>query len=273
MTFYIRLYFTIALLLRLSFAQGPPPTNSRCHSDWIDNDNVGGTCKCELGDLTKCSQSDLGTCNGRDLLSASELMTGHETEGCTEANAGCDSCFLWFDKVCNCLKDGCPDSPATHSWIRLPDGKITSKRRMAGILELSSEEPWEWGQSIASPEQVLVINSVKARKQEQIHMHVCEARTGKPGGVRELLGGLQKSDYGTLKQVKNQEDWWCRAQSSPNTHITNVISDIKSKVTKNPGCSNLIGAAVLTDSTGYKWVCLTTGLGSTQGQFCAANEG
>lgn len=272
MGFYIRLYFAIALFLGLLSAQGPPPAKPHCHSDWIQNDQLSDKCACELGDPTVCSKMDLGTCNGKDLLSTSELMTGHQTEGCTEANAGCDSCFLWFNKVCTCLKDGCVDSPTTHSWIQLPDGKLTSKQRMAGILELSSEEPWEWGQSLASSSQALVINSVKARKQEQIHMHICEARTGKPGGVRELLGGLRRSDYGSLTQVKNQGDWWCRVEDKKNTPITNVISDIKSKVTKNPGCSNLIGAAVLTDTNDYKWVCLTTGLGSTQGQFCAPGE-
>ena len=267
MTFYMRLYFAITLFLGLSSAQGPASPATHCHSDWIENDDLRPTCTCELGDATKCSPRDLGTCSGKALISASELMDGHGNEGCTEANAGCNSCFLWFDKVCTCLKNGKCDESPSGLWIQLNDGKITTKQRMPGILELASEEPWEWGQSLATSSQALVINSVKTRHQEQIHMHVCEAKPGKPG-IREILGDLKRPDYGTLQQVKNRE-WMCRVQSTKNTPITGVTRDIRAKTLKDPGCSNLVGAAVVTDTYGYTWMCLTTGLGSTQGEFCA----
>lgn len=126
-------------------------------------------------------------------------------------------------------------------------------------LDITTEEPWDWGQTLAHPSKALVINSVKTRKQEQIHMHICPVRTGKPAGIRKFLGGLPTSEYATLTQVKDREDWWCRVQKNPNTPITGVLGNIQS-MAQQPGCKDLIGAAVLTGINDYKWVCITTAL-------------
>ena len=259
-----RSYLLLAFLTAFSIAQ--PLGDNHCHSDWIENDDLHPSCVCEVGNSGTCHPRSLGTCNTQALTSKSELESGHGNEGCTEANYGCNSCYLWFDSVCNLLKDGKYDHSPSGLWVRLNDGKVTSKKRMPGILELSSEEIWEWGQTLADSSHALVINSVKARKQEQIHMHVCDVKTGSKG-VRDILGDLKRSDYTDLTKVP-KHNWLCRVEAKKYAPITGVTADIKGKTLKDGDCANLIGAAVLTDSHDYTWMCLTTGLGSTQGDFC-----
>ncbi|KAJ5771936.1 hypothetical protein N7520_002465 [Penicillium odoratum] len=147
------------------------------------------------------------------------------------------------------------------SFIRLTDGKITSKKRMPGILQLQSDEPWEWGQTLADwqdENHALVINSEKARKQEQVHMHVCPVFAGSTNPprrpVQDTLSDLTRSDYTSLKAVPGR-DWLCKVEPTKYAHFKGVTSEIQSKTASLPdGCKCLVGAAVVVDKRDYTWL-------------------
>lgn len=263
--FCIKVCLVLTLALGTCSAQGPPP-DTHCHSDWIQNDDLT-KCDCDAGSAT-CQPCDLGTCNTTPLTSTSLLKQSHCNEGCTEANWGCDSCFLWFTSVCNCVKrNNCPHSP-NGLWIRLNDELLSTTKRVPGILELTSEEPWEWGQTLYDGEtQALVINSVKSRKQEQIHFHICDGKL-QPGDPKFVLGALDYAKYQALAPVPGHPHWLCRVQSTKGAPISGVTDDIRTQTANGGPCSRLVGAAVFMDSHDRTWACLTTGLESTQGTFC-----
>ncbi|KAJ5167460.1 uncharacterized protein N7482_006241 [Penicillium canariense] len=190
----------------------------------------------------------------------------HCNEGCTEANWGCDSCYLWFDSVCNCVRTGNCDS--SGPWIRLNDELLSTTQRVAGILNLNSEEPWRWGQTLYKrATQALALNSVRTRKQEQIHFHICDGKL-QPGDPKFVLGALNYANHKSLAPVPGHPHWMCRVQSTAGADIDDVTADIKTQTVKGGACSDLVGAAVLTDSHDRTWVCLTTGFESAQGAFC-----
>ncbi|OKO89222.1 hypothetical protein PENSUB_13857 [Penicillium subrubescens] len=263
--FCIKICLILFWALETCSAQGPAPDN-HCHSDWIQNNNLT-KCDCDQGSAT-CQQCDLGTCNNTPLTSTSKLKQSYCNEGCAEANWGCDSCYLWFNSVCNCVRHkNCPSSPS-GLWIRLNDELLSTTQRVPGILELTSEEPWDWGQTLYDREtQALVINSVKSRKQEQIHFHICDGKL-QVGDPKFVLGALNYADYQAPASVPGHPHWLCRVQSAKDVPISGVTDDIRTLTANGGPCSKLVGAAVLMDSHDRTWACLTTGIESTQGSFC-----
>lgn len=264
--FHIRVYLILTLVLETCSAQGPALADNHCHSNWIQNNDLT-KCDCDVGTAT-CQQCSLGTCNNNALTSTSMLKPSHCNEGCTEANWGCNSCFLWFKSVCNCLKNGnCLASPS-GLWIRLNIELLSTTQRVPGILDLNSEEPWDWGQTLYDrPTQALVLNSVKSRQQEQIHFHICDGKL-QPGDPKFVLGALNYAQYQAPAPVPGYPNWLCRVQSTAGALIQGVTADIKKQTANGGDCSNLVGAAVLTDSHDRTWSCLTIGFQSAQGAFC-----
>jgi hypothetical protein len=262
--FNINICLVLTLALRSCSAQGPA---KHCHSDWIQNDDLHN-CDCDPGSATTCQNCDLGGCNGIPLTSTSQLKKSHCYEGCTEANWGCNSCFLWFESVCNCVQTGNCKSSSSGLWIRLNKELLSTTQRVPGILELTSEEPWDWGQTLYDRgTQALVINSVKTRKQEQIHFHICDGKL-QPGAPKFILGALDYQKFQKPTQVPGHPHWLCRVESAKDTPISGVTADIRTQTATGGPCSKLVGAAVLVDSHDRTWTCLTTGIESTQGIFC-----
>ncbi|CEJ60215.1 hypothetical protein PMG11_08798 [Penicillium brasilianum] len=269
--FNIKICLVLTLALRSCSAQGPAAAK-HCHSEWIQTNDLKN-CNCDEGSSTTCQECDLGNCNGIALTSTSKLKKPHCYEGCTEANWGCDSCFLWFKSVCNSVQKGIQSGKYKPSpsglWIRLNEELLSTTQRTPGILELTSEEPWDWGQTLYDRgTQALVINSVKTRKQEQIHFHICDGKQ-QPGDPKFILGAL---NYAKFQQkpikVPGHPNWLCRVESAKDTPISGVTADIRTQTATGGPCSKLVGAAVLVDSHDRTWMCLTTGIGSTQGIFC-----
>ncbi|KAJ6119537.1 hypothetical protein N7523_003817 [Penicillium sp. IBT 18751x] len=237
-----------------------------CKSAWIQGIDVG-SCNCVSGTSSTCKPCALGQCGQTALSSSSHLNPKACGQGCVDANMDCDSCYIWFDQVCTCVKAGtCKTSwtptSTNPAWVLLPAGDLISTTQlMPGILELNSDEPWQFGQSQYSRKsQALAINSVFRRTQEQIHVHVCPANTMTQG----VLDNLNPANFQKMSQV-NGYPWLCRAAAFP---IKDVTYDIQAQI-KNPMfCKDYIGAAVVDDNKGRTWACVTTDAQGTQAIFC-----
>lgn len=234
-----------------------------CKSEWIATLNVG-SCTCVSGKDPKCQSCPL-QCGGNSF---SKLIDCGK--GCSDTNMACDSCFIWFDQVCNCVKSGnCQHSPTTPAWMLLapgtPDAVISTTQQMSGILELNSDVPWDWGQSILSRRsQALVINSVLRRSQEQIHIHVCQALQS----MQTKLGTLRHQDFQKMTAVPNDHALLCRAEQDEATPITRVMADIQQQIA-SAACKDYVGAAVVVDDHNRAWACVTTDTRLTQDAFCS----
>jgi hypothetical protein len=208
----------------------------------------------------------MGQCNIAGLHSVSKLKACDQ--GCIDANQPCDNCFLWFNSLCKCQKNGnCPTFTSNPEWVKIASGKlISTTQKTPGILELQSEAPWQYGQSdLDRQNKALTINSVKTRTEEQIHVHVCPVKEV----VQRILASQNYAKFPKLAPIMLPvpEPWLCKVNPKKGQDISGVTADLQAEI-KKAKCKDFIGAAVVVDSNDRTWACVTTDDQPTQYTFC-----
>ena len=196
---------------------------------------------------------------------------------CTSVqNKDCDACGVWLSSLCLCEKfpSSCVWQHATgESWVQLARKNLaTPNQPIHNILSLQTHQSlamtgWDFGQLKYDPtSQGLAINPVRTVTQDQVHMHICPFNSD----MRTFLTKMSTasiSTYKTLTQIKldpqfvqgNPPTMWCFASQTKNNPIKgNLMYDaINSVLQMNNVCNYNVAAAVMRDSNGYTWGCVT----------------
>ncbi|KAL2833955.1 hypothetical protein BJY01DRAFT_259763 [Aspergillus pseudoustus] len=279
-----RILFRTLILLGAYLTQGT--TAADCTSHDIETQSVG-SCTCGGGDAdctTQCdaTQSASG-CPYTTILSQLHLddCSGH----CTlDKNRRCKSCWIWFNALCSCYQNGCEKSSSSGSfWIQIDRHLLTTNEPIPNILELQkhsllSQYGWDFGQTqkISDPSsQALVINSAHSITENQIHMHTCPINNDMLKALTDLSTNPGPAKFNTLTSLSlpgppGVSQVYCRAMQQKDTPVggQQVSTDINE--VKGKECEYYVGAAVIRDSNGYTWDCITADSQSTEyHRFCA----
>ncbi|KAE8375525.1 hypothetical protein BDV26DRAFT_294996 [Aspergillus bertholletiae] len=213
------------------------------------------------------------------------------SDGCVTANLNCDTCFIYFGGLCECLKGTATSCRKSGNWWMLNSHTIiTSSQRIPGILQVGTDNGgWQLGQTILkegttsiSPKVklsrkygTLSLNSVLVRDQEQVHIHLCENTNSQ---LRKYLSSsaVKRSNYQTMKAIPTtlpgypSDSIHCQAsqsKSDSNIDVAKITSDYLKTVTS--GCDmDHVGNGLITDDDDYSWVCVTTQQSSGEQLFC-----
>ncbi|KAL5366528.1 hypothetical protein BJX96DRAFT_161117 [Aspergillus floccosus] len=271
------------IILSLFLTQGAVAPD--CSSHDVETNNVG-QCTCSGGGDTCNTQCDAGQsssgCPGTVIQSQLFLddCKGHCT---SDTNHRCQSCWIWFNALCSCYKNGgCAQSSQTPPfWIQLNGNLLTTNEPIPSILELQqhpslSRFGWDFGQTVTNPDsQALVINSAHSITENQIHMHTCPKNNDMVRALTALSTNPGPAAFGTLTSIPlpgpaGVEPVWCRVSQQKNTAVDGkTVSDDINQI-MGSRCKFYVGAAVVRDTNGYTWDCITADSKSTEyGRFCA----
>ncbi|CEN60908.1 hypothetical protein ASPCAL07579 [Aspergillus calidoustus] len=261
-----------------------------CSSQDIETQSVS-SCTCGGGDdvcMTQCdaTQSASSFCPFTTISSQLHLddCDGHCT---SDKNRRCKSCWIWFNALCSCYQNSnCEKSSNTGSffWIQLNRHLLTTNAPIPSILDLQTKHSalapfgWEFGQTqkISDPaSQALVINSAHSITENQIHMHTCPVNSEMLKRLTELSTNPGPAHFSNLVSVtlpgpSGVLPVYCRTMQQKDTPVEGkqVSGDINEVMQKE--CKYYVGAAVMRDSNGYTWDCITADSQSTEyHRFCA----
>ncbi|KAL7922736.1 hypothetical protein ACQKWADRAFT_320674 [Trichoderma austrokoningii] len=268
-----------------------------CKSNAIQNKDVSG-CICQ-GHLNLCSVSKpfCQTC-GLDIEKRN--TNSHSpvcAPGCTDNDAPCSGCGIWFSTLCNRIKDclkgkACDASGKVEPngkmvWMYLPGGDeplITTTDLLPGILEMADhptiyKDAFNFAQEpkhFDVERKALVLNSVRSRTMEQFHIHVCNRPTA---GFPRALARLDTATLNPSKTLveippKNKDDprLWCMGVAQgkgPVTGFVEAIEELLHRGGKNPICRGRAGAAVIQDNKKRRWGCVTDNREGPLPYFCS----
>lgn len=274
-----------------------------CSSDQISRMDVATGCDCATNfPSTNCGACPLHSCGSPPMVITPKGELSTCDHGCVNSNNECDDCFIWFNSLCSCVKrlengdntdcipsEDLSQGPPNHAiWMLLNSRTlITTTKRVPGILQLDqvkdSDGGFRLGQQVLQQKKkftrrtgALALNSVATRKEEQIHIHVCDIQTSK---LRNFLTTLKRTKYNKLSSVTLPTKFplgsamSCRVSSAPGA-IIDVARDVnnylQSTVAKAPQyCDQYyVGAGVITDKHDYSWACVTTGTKAAEELFC-----
>ncbi|KAH6893009.1 hypothetical protein B0T10DRAFT_604280 [Thelonectria olida] len=235
-------------------------------------------------DVEKCICKDKPTgCLGGQCDVCNPVLTSTKNtlscgQGCHQSEEDCEGCGLWFHTLCDCLKGTTPCVPsstikkgAQPVWVHLIGGPtveplITTTELIPGILEMSHrkrDEGWYFAHTRWLPDhQALALNSVRVRKQEQVHIHMCHRNATTS---RELTG-LDAAQYPSLRPLPHDEEMWCLATSGTLNRFATTVNDFLGSHKKI--CPQRVGAGVIQDGNGNTWGCVTTNTAGPISRFC-----
>jgi hypothetical protein len=161
---------------------------------------------------------------------------------------------------------------------------LTTNAPIPSILDLQTKHSalaefgWDFGQTqkISDPTtQALVINSAHSITENQIHMHTCLVNPDMLNALNDLSTNPGPAHFSNLVSVKLPSPSgvlpvYCRAVQQQDTPVKGkqVSEDITEVMQKE--CKYYVGAAVMRDSKGYTWDCITADSQSTEyHRFCA----
>jgi hypothetical protein len=204
--------------------------------------------------------------------------------GCTDDEAECAGCGLWFSSVCRCVKEGkCwPSGPiqpggAPVWFVTKPttageDVLITTNELLPGIVEMSRRDSaqhdmgWRHAQEhYNSSSQALAINSYRVRTEEQVHIHICNKRNTTTIG---LLNRSQLPSVGHLVQIAEDANLHCLWRDSGGS-LTSFASSLGDFFNAHPqDCWARIGAGIIRDDNNRIWGCATNNTKGPLEYFC-----
>ncbi|KAL3487202.1 hypothetical protein BJX62DRAFT_246170 [Aspergillus germanicus] len=261
-----------------------------CTSHEIETQSVG-SCTCGGGDTACMPQCDATqSASGCPFTTIRTQVFLDDCDGhCTQdTNRRCKSCYIWFNALCSCYQNpgSCEQSKSAGSfWIQINRQLLTSNEAIPSILDLQTKHHslapygWDFGQSskISDPNsQALVINSAHSITENQIHMHTCSINNDMLKALTDLSNsGPAKFTQLTQTQLPGPpgvqvDPVYCRAVQQKDTAVSGkqVSDDIDEVMLKE--CKYYVGAAVMRDTNGYTWDCITADSQSTEyKRFCA----
>lgn len=267
-----------------------------CKSNEIQHKDV---LKCNCQDHSdKCPA--LTNCNPICNLSIDNRKTKSCVPGCTDADAPCKGCGLWFSTLCNHIKDclkgkACDASGKVQQngpmvWMYLPGGNeplITTTDRLAGIEEMADhptiyKDAFNFAQDpkhFEPDSRALVLNSVRARTMEQFHIHKCfRPTTASPRALARLdkaPPNLTKKLVEILPKGPKEPRLWCMSVAKGQGAVTGFVEAIEElfhRGGKDPVCKGRAGAAVIQDNNQRRWGCVTDNQQGPLPYFCAGHN-
>lgn len=258
---------------------------SICTSKRIFDNHVG---KCSCRDFT--TSTSAMHCNKKCMVSGS---CGSEPAGfslancngdCTSsANSDCDACGIWLHSLCECLQGlaHCTESNP-GGWWRLNQNLATPNQPIPNILDLQMHPnlarlAWDFGQTVADLSTTgLAINPARTVTQDQVHMHICPVNSNMQGALAKLT----YQSYSSLKPVRLNgafsmfangapNKMWCQVAQSKTSNIagSDVDKAISSVLGMQGICNYQVAAAMIKDSNGYTWACVTADRGDAEHRF------
>ncbi|KAK7182870.1 uncharacterized protein CC84DRAFT_519668 [Paraphaeosphaeria sporulosa] len=264
---------------------------------WQIGADTCGTADIASGAVTGCecapsfNDSGCNPCTDKYCNDASLFGNLHTCEiGCTSDNINCNACYLYFNGVCRCVKNTALDciNKGGDWWLLNSHTLISTQKQIPGVLQLHSDNKgWELGQMLLGSTGItlppggnavtrktgtLAVNSVHARTEEQIHIHVCD-NPNSP--LRRYLSGIDPTTYTSLTTLPTsfanfpQGTVHCQASKTPGEtmNVAEITAQYLNTVTK-PCDKSYVGAGVIFDSRDYTWGCLTTTGHSGEDLFC-----
>ncbi|EPS26528.1 hypothetical protein PDE_01465 [Penicillium oxalicum 114-2] len=136
---------------------------------------------------------------------------------------------------------------------------------------------WDFGQSVADLSTTgLAINPARTVTQDQVHMHICPVNPN----MQSALAKLSYQTYFTLNPVQLNGPFsifangapnkmWCQVTPSKTSAITGTeVEKAIDSVLNMPGvCSYQVAAAMIKDTNGYTWACVTADRGDAEHRF------
>lgn len=265
-----------------------------CKSKEIQDRDVS-KCICQ-GHPDNCPA--LTNCKPICSLSIDNRKTKSCAPGCTDNDAECRGCGIWFSTLCNHIKDclkgkACDASgPVTPTggmvWMYLPGGDeplFTTTDRLAGIVEMA-EHPTIYRDAFNFAQEskhfdpaknALVLNSVRARTMEQFHIHKCFRPTASsPRALARLdkaTPNLTKKLVEILPKKPNEPRLWCMSVANGAvTGFVEAIEDLFHRGGKDYVCKGRAGAAVIQDNKQRRWGCVTDNQQGPLPYFCSGHN-
>lgn len=268
-----------------------------CKSDEIEHKNVLN-CNCQGHlDLCPASMPLCKTCGFDIQYRKTKSHSPACIPGCTDNDATCSGCGIWFSTLCNHLKDclkgkACDASGPVITngpmvWVYLPGGNeplFTTTDRLPGILEMADhpiiyKDAFNFAQDpkyFDPSSRALVLNSVRSRTMEQFHIHKCfRPTTGSPRALARL-DKAKANPTKTLEEIlpKGKDDprLWCMSVTKgPVTDFVQAIEELLHRGGTDPICRGLAGAAVIQDNHQRRWGCVTDNQQGPLPYFCAGH--
>ncbi|KAF4466282.1 hypothetical protein FALBO_6864 [Fusarium albosuccineum] len=253
-----------------------------CTSNDISTMNVDD---CECPDvLDYCPVKSCKICDttGLDALRKSKSCD----KGCSNEDVTCAGCSLWFNSMCQCLKNpgGCVTDRTIHPskdnpvWAHVatpmtPGFVVTTSEHIPGILEMGKDrdnEGWSFAQHVYDPaHEALALDSFLTRRYEQVHINVCRKNKQAFAFFNELDAG----DFnGTLTRMRGQyqAEIYCMTSQDRLDDFAYTVRDWIDE--NNDVCPELVGAGIITDRLGNTWGCVTTSPDGPRDLFCDESE-
>ncbi|KAL7914668.1 hypothetical protein GGI35DRAFT_434960 [Trichoderma velutinum] len=252
-------------------------------------------CTCEPHHKDTCHKDGCTACRGAADIQFRFTKSVNCHPGCTDDDKECTGCGLWFSTLCTCLRyDDCnktasysnpPKDQAIFVLTNSDERLVTTTDLLPGILEMANNPPryevgWKFAQGNFDPKtQALVLNSVRSRTHEQLHIHVCDKPEPADPRVLAILDNIPKKDHNLgrqLKQVANHEDLYCRTieAGSKDMNVYDFVAAIK-EVLDNQSldvdgkiCHGFAGAAIIRDNHLNIWACVSGNRDGPLSRFC-----
>lgn len=247
-----------------------------CNTSQISRMDVG-SCDCR-GQLQGCQDKDCSVC-GLKATKDTKYCDG----GCTDNEADCKGCGLWFHTLCDCIKNPswCKTTSAPIQrnadpiWVLLSkpgarENLTTTTQLVPGILDTYKnpkhfDAGWVFAQSVYTPQaQALAMNSDRVRDQEQIHTHICRRNDS----MYNLLYQENVKSSVNLSRLEGDHELYCLAVKNGGM-VLDFASALGRFFAAHPNtCKERIGAGIMQDQRGYTWACATNSSSGPLGKFC-----
>ena len=251
-----------------------------CNTSQISAMDVG-SCACRNRTSTKCTPTPTcaPACNHTVVKDTKSC-----TEGCTDIEADCTGCGVWFHMLCDCLKDqkNCSSSGtigkgASAVWAHLKTAPtehdlITTNNLIPGIEKLSGphgDNGWVYAQQeYTEKQQALVLNSYRSRTHEQVHIHLCPRNNI----TYWLLGNETAVNTSSVQQLTRDKQLYCftLVDGSMATKFASTVQSFLSKPLPGVCDVKLVGAAIQKDSRNRTWGCVTSNSDGPLAKFCGS---
>jgi hypothetical protein len=236
------------------------------------------------GKVNSCTCRPTGQYNQGTQICPDVKYKLAKCEACTTNNADVDPCYIYYQEVCECIKDAASGGSSCQfstswaggttpppDWVYRPskDALIMPKVPNTGIENAdalpSPDGGWQFGiaqfLSKAPGSTALVINSPLVRDQNQYHIHVCPKETK----VSKTLTLYNRKAFQAYQPIPCT-DWYCMA-------ITASVSSLTSRTiafiaTRPASDRKTIGQGVIADDNNELWSCLSVTPKVAKAIFC-----
>lgn len=260
-------------------------SQSICTSKEIFDNNVGKClCRAFTTPISATSCNNKCTVSGSCGSEPADFSLANCNGDCTySSNSDCDACGIWLHSLCECLQGlgHCTES-TPGGWWRLGQSLATPNQPIRNILDLQMNPnlaplTWNFGQTVADLSTTgLAINPARTVTQDQVHMHICPVNSNMQGALAKLtyqsyssLNAVQLNGAFSMFANGKPNQMWCQVAPSKTSNIagSDVDKAIRSVLAMPGICDYQVAAAMIKDTNGYTWACVTADRSDAEHRF------